>query len=68
MPGSVFNALLLFVSYPFTGKPIVNIQGVTEKLEEKKREPFDKERLQEIEHRVGFLSGIGIRIIVPCLS
>lgn len=45
----------LFVSYPFTGKPIVNIQGVTEKLEEKKREPFDKERLQEIEHRVGFL-------------
>jgi hypothetical protein len=34
---------------------MVHIQGITEKLEEKKREPFDKARLQEIERRVGFL-------------
>lgn len=46
----------LFVSYPFSGKSMVHVQGVTEKIENKKAQPFNKERLQEIERRISFLS------------
>ena len=46
----------LFVSYPFSGKSMVHVQGVTDKIESKKTQPFNKERLQEIERRISFLS------------
>jgi uncharacterized coiled-coil DUF342 family protein len=35
---------------------MVHVQGVTEKINEKKSLPFDKKRLQEIERRISFLS------------
>jgi len=38
----------LFVAYPFSGKSMVNVQGVTEKLNIKKALPFDKQRLHEV--------------------
>lgn len=38
----------LFVSYPFSGKSMVHVRGVTENIETKKSEPFSMERLQEI--------------------
>lgn len=46
----------LFVSYPFSGKSMVHIQGVTDKVESRKAEPFSSERLKEIERRISFLS------------
>ncbi|MBM3363538.1 MAG: hypothetical protein FJY42_12915 [Betaproteobacteria bacterium] len=45
----------VFVSYPFSGRSMVHVQGVTEKLEEKKQELFDEKRLREISRRIGFL-------------
>lgn len=46
----------LFVSYPFSGKSMVHIQGVTDKVESRKAEPFSSERLKDIERRISFLS------------
>lgn len=46
----------LFVSYPFSGKSMVHIHGVTDKVESRKEEPFSSERLKEIERRISFLS------------
>lgn len=45
----------VFVSYPFSGKSMVHVQGVTEKLEVKKQEPFDEKRMGEIERRISYL-------------
>lgn len=46
----------LFVSYPFSGKSMVHMQGVSENIESRKAEPFSTERLREIEKRIGFLN------------
>jgi hypothetical protein len=46
----------LFVTYPFSGKSMVHVQGVSEKINDKKALPFDMQRLQEIERRIRFLS------------
>jgi hypothetical protein len=46
----------LFTSYPFSGKSMVHVGEITNKINEKKSLPFDKKRLQEIERRIGFLS------------
>lgn len=46
----------LFVSYPFSGRSMVHVQGVTDKVESRKSEPFSSERLKEIERRISFLS------------
>ena len=45
----------VFVSYPFSGKSMVHVEGVTDKLEVKKQEPFDEKRLGEVSRRIGFL-------------
>lgn len=45
----------LFVTYPFTGRSMVHIEGITERIEERKAQPFDSHRLQEIERRISFL-------------
>lgn len=50
-----FTLHYVFVSYPFSGKSMVHVQGETEKLEKRKQEPFDEKRLREIERRIGFL-------------
>jgi hypothetical protein len=46
----------LFTSYPFSGRSMVHIKGVSEKLEQRKGSPFNKERLGEIERRISFLA------------
>lgn len=46
----------LFVSYPFSGKSMVHISGISERVESKKSEPFTVERIQEIQRRISFLS------------
>lgn len=46
----------LFVSYPFSGKSLVRVSGVSDRVESKKGEPFTLERIQEIHRRVSFLS------------
>ncbi|MES2491372.1 MAG: hypothetical protein V4607_16420 [Pseudomonadota bacterium] len=53
---SLCNVLhYVFVSYPLTGRSMGHFHGITEKLEEKKRVPFDNERLREVERRISFL-------------
>lgn len=46
----------LFVSYPFSGKSMVHVSGITDRVESKKSAPFTVERLKEIQRRIGYLS------------
>lgn len=45
----------VFVSYPLSGRSMVHVPGITEKIEDKKQAPFDSKRLSEVERRIGFL-------------
>ena len=45
----------VFVSYPLSGRSMVHVQGITEKIEDKKQAPFDDKRLLEVERRISFL-------------
>jgi len=45
-----------FISYPFSGKSLVYVNEVSERIESKKNEPFTIERLREIQRRISFLS------------
>lgn len=46
----------VFVSYPLSGRSLVHVQGITDTLEERKRERFGEPRLREIERRLHFLT------------
>lgn len=46
----------LFLKYPFSGKSGGQIEGVTEKLNNKKMPPFDKKRFEELGDRINYLN------------
>jgi hypothetical protein len=45
----------VLVSYPFLGKSILHIEGITNVLEARKQEPFDRQRLSELGGRLSWL-------------
>lgn len=44
--------LWLFTTYPFNGSVRLRIEGITEKIEEQKKRPFDNKRLQLMGSRI----------------
>ena len=44
-----------FNTYPFTGRSMVHIEGVTNKVEEQKKRPFTIEQLQQMSRRVSYV-------------
>ena len=46
----------LFITYPFDGRSDVYRPGLTDLQDRRKQEPFDQERLREMESRIQFLS------------
>ncbi|HHG3339668.1 hypothetical protein [Vibrio parahaemolyticus] len=46
----------VFTTYPFNGKSMVHIEGITDKIEEQKKKPFDIQRLSELQSRISYLS------------
>lgn len=46
----------LFTTYPFSGKSMVSIDGVSCNGEVEKKKPFSSDRLNEIEARISYLS------------
>lgn len=46
----------VFTTYPFNGKSTVHIEGISDKIEEQKKKPFDINRLSELQRRISYLS------------